>query len=102
MTLISLAFDTSEISNEINRTLEPLAATFPDGVPDEILGYFLGLSSDIVLGELSTASGTDGGTSKVTCALRFGSSLEQFASALRTLKRDDVLAFCHAMPSLNS
>jgi hypothetical protein len=80
-----LEFDTEAISDQVAGVVDSMAFKFPEGVPDELVGEFLGLASEVTLGETTATIGADG-TLQITCALWLGNGLERFASAVRAFE----------------
>jgi len=97
-----LNLDLSGASDQINGLADSMLKRFPGGVPDHLVQEFLGLGSDVVVGDLVTALGADGSL-EATCPVRLGGRFENLAAAMRATEGDRLshASDCTAIKGLN-
>ena len=82
--LITLKFDFSKVQEQINELL----SCFPEGIPNQFVGNFKSLISDIVISDfVPTVKTVKIIGYFIIC--RFGKGFQNFLAALRTKKGND-------------
>ena len=83
----SLNFDTSVAQTQLDDLTALLKSRFPSGIPNQLIGDFQSLLSDVILSDNGSTLGTDG-TVEILQSLRFGSRFENLTAAIRAGKFD--------------
>jgi hypothetical protein len=92
MQQLKITFDTSEAEAQVAELVLLLRKVFVDHLPDYIVEYLSGLSSDIVIADGRTALGTDAILEK-HFIIRCGTRFNDLMTALRAGK---ILDLAHA------
>jgi hypothetical protein len=87
---LTLALDVSALEGKLERLLELLKTSFPEGVSGQFVGELLSKLHNVILSDGGSTSSTDG-SRKVLVTLDFDSSFESLVAALRARDVDFVL-----------
>ena len=78
---VSLIFDATEVERQIKELSELIQARFPNGIPDQFLRHFTGISLDVVFSNHSSTLMADG-TIELLQGFRLGSCFENLRATI--------------------
>lgn len=84
---VRLSLDLTPLKEKISQIVSELESAFPEGIPDDIRSRLLGLSDNIILGELTPTVTTDR-TLQIVQRIDLGCSVDDFTAAIGANNRN--------------